>query len=96
MTGQVLQCIQEGRPLLLENLPEDIDAVLDPVIGKHITRRGKGLFLKIGDNEVEYDPNFRWLMLLLVRACITHIQGGFRARRHTRESESALQAILAH
>jgi dynein heavy chain len=44
---------------MLENLPEDIDAVLDPVIAKQITRRGKGLFLKIGDTEVEYDPNFR-------------------------------------
>jgi len=59
VSSQVLQCIQEGRPLLLENLPEDIDAVLDPVIAKQITRRGKGLFLKIGDTEVEYDPNFR-------------------------------------
>ena len=57
---QVLQCVQEGRPLLLENLPEDIDAVLDPVIAKQFTRRGKGVFLKIGDTEVEADPNFRW------------------------------------
>ena len=60
MSAQVLQCIQEGRPLLLENLPEDIDTILDPVIGKQIIRRGKGAFLKIGDAEVEYDPNFRW------------------------------------
>ena len=57
---RVLQCVQEGRPLLLENLPEDIDAVLDPVVGKQIIRRGKGLFLKLGDAEVEYDPNFRF------------------------------------
>ena len=57
---KVLQCIQEGRPLLLENLPEDIDAVLDPVIGKQIIRRGKGLFLKVGDAKVEYAPNFRF------------------------------------
>ena len=56
---QVLQCIQEGRPLLIENLPEDIDAILDPVIGKQISKRGKGIFLKIGDAEVEYNPNFR-------------------------------------
>ncbi len=57
---QVLECVQEGRPLLLENLPEDIDAVLDPLIGRQITRRGKATFLKIGGTEVEYHPNFRW------------------------------------
>lgn len=56
---QVLQCVQEGRPLLLENLPEDIDAVLDPVISKQVICRGKNQFLKIGDSEVEYNPNFR-------------------------------------
>ena len=57
----MLQCVQEGRPLLLENLPEDIDAVLDPVISKQVICRGKNLFLKIGDAEVEYNPNFRYL-----------------------------------
>jgi dynein heavy chain len=30
----VLACIASGTPLLLENLPAEIDAVLDPVIGK--------------------------------------------------------------
>ena len=44
----------------MENLPEDIDAVLDPVIGKQTIKRGRNLILKIGDAEVEYDQNFRW------------------------------------
>ena len=43
----------------MENLPEDIDAVLDPVIGKQTIKRGRNLILKIGDAEVEYDQNFR-------------------------------------
>ena len=61
---QVLECVQEGRPLLLENLPEDIDAVLDPVISKQVICRGKSLILKIGDAEVEYHPNFRFFSSL--------------------------------
>ena len=60
MSGvQVISCIENGTPLLMENLPEDIDAVLDPVIGKQTTKRGRRLTLKIGDAEVEYDQNFR-------------------------------------
>ncbi|DBB00312.1 TPA: Dynein beta chain, flagellar outer arm [Trebouxia sp. C0004] len=55
----VISCIETGTPLLMENLPEDIDAVLDPVIGKQTIKRGRNLILKIGDNEVEYDQNFR-------------------------------------
>ena len=44
---------------MLENLPEDIDAVLDTVIGKLTFKRGRNTIIKIGDAEVEYDPNFR-------------------------------------
>ena len=44
---------------MLENLPEDIDAVLDTVIGKVTFRRGRNTIMKIGDSEVEYNPNFK-------------------------------------
>jgi dynein heavy chain len=56
---KVISCIENGRPLLIENLPDDIDAVLDPVVGKTTMRRGANLVVKIGDNEVDYDRNFR-------------------------------------
>jgi dynein heavy chain len=49
---QVIHCIENGLPLLLENLPVDIDAVLDPVIGKQTIRRGRNIIMKIGDAEV--------------------------------------------
>jgi dynein heavy chain, axonemal len=56
---KVIGCIENGKPLLIENLPDDIDAVLDPVVGKMTMRRGQNLVVKIGDNEVDYDRNFR-------------------------------------
>jgi dynein heavy chain len=56
---QVIHCIENGIPLLIENLPVDIDAVLDPVIGKQTIRRGRNVIMKIGDAEVEYNPKFR-------------------------------------
>lgn len=51
--------IQNGEPILIENLGENIDAVLDPVMMRAVIRRGRALVLKLGDKEVEYDPNFR-------------------------------------
>ena len=59
MRAQVVSCIEAGQPLLLENLPEDVDAVLDPVIGKLVIKRGRATILKLGEAEVEYNPNFR-------------------------------------
>ena len=56
---KVIACLENGRPLLIENLPDDIDAVLDPVVSKATMKRGQNLVVKIGDNEVDYDRNFR-------------------------------------
>lgn len=43
--------------MLIENIGETIDAVLDPVLGRALIKRGK--VIKIGDKEVDYDPKFR-------------------------------------
>jgi dynein heavy chain len=56
---QVIHCIEQGLPLLIENLPEEIDPVMDAVIGKRTIKRGKAQILRLGDTEVEYNPNFR-------------------------------------
>lgn len=55
----MLHCIENGLPLLFENLPIDIDAVMDPVLGKSTVKRGRNVIMKIGDAEVEYDARFR-------------------------------------
>lgn len=59
---QVIYCIENGLPLLIENLPQDIDAVLDTVVGKQTIKKGRNIVMKIGDNEVEYDARFRLYM----------------------------------
>jgi dynein heavy chain len=56
---RVLAAIEHGTPLLLESLPAELDAVLDPVLGKATVKRGRALVIKVGDAEVEYSPNFR-------------------------------------
>jgi dynein heavy chain len=52
---KVVYCIENGLPLLIENLPVDVDAVLDPVIGKQTIKKGRNVIMKIGDNEVRED-----------------------------------------
>ena len=55
----VAQCIEAGTPLLIENVREDIDAVLDPLIARQTIKRGRNIVMKLGDKECEYDPRFR-------------------------------------
>ncbi|KAA0164767.1 hypothetical protein FNF31_02304 [Cafeteria roenbergensis] len=51
--------IQFGQPVLLENVPEFIDPVLEPVLTRAVIKTGGGLAIKLGDSMVEYDPKFR-------------------------------------
>ena len=56
---KVEHCIENGIPLMIENLSEEIDAVLDPVIARQTIRRGRNLLIQLGEKEISYDPNFR-------------------------------------
>ena len=38
---------------------ESIDAILNPVISRATTKKGRRLFIKLGDSEVEFHPNFK-------------------------------------
>ncbi|CAM9362495.1 unnamed protein product [Pylaiella littoralis] len=51
--------IQFGSPILLENVPESLDPVLEPVLLKQVVTVGGISTIRMGDNNVEYDPNFR-------------------------------------
>jgi dynein heavy chain len=51
--------IESGTSLLIENMGERIDAVLTPVIQRATIKRGHKLYVKLGDSEVEFHPDFR-------------------------------------
>ena len=50
--------ITNGHCVIIENLGEEIDATLEPVLSRAIYKKGRALFLKLGGEEVEYDPGF--------------------------------------
>lgn len=54
------RAISRGEVVLLEYIGEEIDAVLDPVMGRVLIKKGK--CIKIGDKEVDYDPRFRLII----------------------------------
>uniref|UniRef100_A0A8C2VBK0 Dynein axonemal heavy chain 17 n=1 Tax=Chinchilla lanigera TaxID=34839 RepID=A0A8C2VBK0_CHILA len=54
------QAISEGDILLIENIGETVEPVLDPLLGRNTIKKGK--YIKIGDKEVEYHPNFRLIL----------------------------------
>ena len=51
--------ITNGRCVIIENVGTDIDATLDPVLSRAIYKKGRSLYLKLGGEEVEYDPKFQ-------------------------------------
>ncbi|CAH1732929.1 unnamed protein product [Aphis gossypii] len=52
--------ITTGKIVLLENIEENLDPVLDPLLGRNLIKKGKAI--KMGDKEVEYNQEFRLLL----------------------------------
>jgi dynein heavy chain len=53
------RALENGHTILIENIGESIDAVLYPVIQRATIKRGRTFYVKLGDSEVEMNPNFK-------------------------------------
>jgi len=54
--------IQFGTPVLLENVGEELDAVLEPVLLKQTFKQQGVEYMRLGENIVEYSKNFVFYM----------------------------------
>lgn len=52
-------CIKFGRPCLFESVDEQLDPTIDPVLEKNIINKAGMQMIKLGDEEIEYHPDFR-------------------------------------
>ena len=51
--------LENGQSVLIENIEETLDAVLTPVITRSFFKKGRSLYVKLGDKDLEFNPNFR-------------------------------------
>eukprot|EP00002_Diphylleia_rotans_P005088 TRINITY_DN140_c1_g1_i4.p1 TRINITY_DN140_c1_g1~~TRINITY_DN140_c1_g1_i4.p1 ORF type:complete len:4263 (+),score=965.99 TRINITY_DN140_c1_g1_i4:204-12992(+) len=54
--------IQFGQPVLLENIGQELNPVLEPVLLRQTFRKGTTTYIKVGDSVLEYNPDFRLYM----------------------------------
>jgi len=59
MMRKLESALENGHSLIIENIGESIDAVLNPVIQRATIKRGSRYFIKVGDKECDFHPDFR-------------------------------------
>jgi len=52
--------IRIGYPVLLENVQEELDPAIEPLLQKQIFKKGNTLNIKIGDSTIEYSKDFKF------------------------------------
>ena len=64
---QLENSIQFGYPVLLENVQEELDPTLEPLLLKSVFKQGGGLCIRLGDNTIEYSEQFRFYITTKLR-----------------------------
>ncbi|XP_048664162.1 dynein axonemal heavy chain 7 isoform X2 [Marmota marmota marmota] len=60
-------CIQFGTPVMLENVGEELDPVLEPLLLKQTFKQGGSVCIRLGDATIEYTPDFRFYITTKLR-----------------------------
>lgn len=55
----VENAVQFGSPVLLQNILEEIDPILEPLLSKAFIKKGNSTLIKIGDKELDFSPDFK-------------------------------------
>ncbi|XP_029708760.2 dynein axonemal heavy chain 7 [Aedes albopictus] len=59
--------IQFGLPVLLENVGEEIEPLLEPILLKQVFRQGGTMCIKLGDSIIEYNDSFKFYITTKLR-----------------------------
>ncbi|XP_019696725.1 dynein heavy chain 7, axonemal [Harpegnathos saltator] len=59
--------IEHGKPVLIENIMEEVDAALDPILTRRIHKSGAFWYITLGEKNIDYNPRFRLYMTTKLR-----------------------------
>merc|ERR1719163_1084296 len=54
--------IRLGSPVILEDVGEELDPSLEPVLQKQIYKQGGRSLIRVGDSDVDYNDSFKFYM----------------------------------
>lgn len=60
-------CIQFGNPMLIENILEETDPAIEPVLLRQTFKKGNITLIKLGEAAVEFSKEFRFYMTTKLR-----------------------------
>eukprot|EP00937_MAST-01D_sp_MAST-1D-sp2_P000693 g693.t1 len=63
----VENAVQFGFPVLLENIMQDLDPSIEPLLLKQTFKTGGVICIRLGDSTIEYSENFRFYMTTKLR-----------------------------
>ncbi|KAF6778758.1 hypothetical protein AHF37_01583 [Paragonimus kellicotti] len=59
--------IQFGMPVLMENVGEQLDPILEPILQRLIFKSQGVFYMRLGDSVIEYNPDFRFYITTRLR-----------------------------
>lgn len=60
-------CIQFGHPMLLENIGEETDPAIEPVLLRQTFKKGNTTMIKLGESIIEYMKDFKFYLTTKLR-----------------------------
>ena len=56
-------CMANGLCLVIENIENEVDPMMDPILEKQVVRKSKtNCFIEVGGTQMDYDDLFRMFM----------------------------------
>ena len=54
--------IRNGQIVLMENIEEELDPSLEPILGKQLQKKGQQYLLRLGDQDIPYSFEFKFYL----------------------------------
>ena len=54
--------IRNGQVVLMENIEEELDPSLEPILAKQLQKKGQQYLLRLGDQDVPYNFDFKYYL----------------------------------